>query len=127
MKVFWSWQNDLSPKCCRHFIRDALFEAVKAAGQELGFEDAERPELDHDTRDTPGMAEITATILDKISRSAAFVADLTPIGRAPGGKALPNPNVLIELGGCRTWVIVASKVGGRGHCFDRLRRIAVAI
>jgi hypothetical protein len=32
-----------------------------------------------------------------------------------------------QLGGCRIWAIVASKVGGRGHCFDRLRRIAVAI
>ena len=44
------------------------------------------------------MAEITATILDKISRSAVFVADLTPVGETPDRKALPNPNVLIELG-----------------------------
>ena len=98
MKVFWSWQNDFSPKCCRHFIRDALETAVTNAGEELGLEDAERPELDHDTKDTPGMAEITATILRKISHSAVFVADLTPIGKTTEGKALPNPNVLIELG-----------------------------
>jgi hypothetical protein len=98
MKIFWSWQSDHSPKTCRHFIRDALSEAVDAAGKELGLEDAERPELDHDTKDAPGMTEIARTILDKISRSAVFVADLTPIGKTEAGKALPNPNVLIELG-----------------------------
>jgi len=31
------------------------------------------------------------------------------------------------LGGCRTWAIIASKVGGWGHFPDRLRRIVVAI
>lgn len=98
MKVFWSWQNDFSPKCCRHFIRDALEMAVNNVGEELGLEDSERPALDHDTKNTPGMAEITKTILKKISQSAVFVADLTPIGKSPEGKALPNPNVLIELG-----------------------------
>ncbi len=98
MKVFWSWQNDYEPKTNRKFIRAALGEAVNRVGDELGLEAAERPELDHDTKSTPGMAEITGTILGKISESAVFVADLTPIGVSPGGKALPNPNVLIELG-----------------------------
>lgn len=68
MKVFWSWQNDYSAKTCRHFIREALVAAIGAAGEELGLEDAERPEIDHDTKDT----EITATILEKISRSAVL-------------------------------------------------------
>ncbi|WP_292485488.1 hypothetical protein [Mesorhizobium sp.] len=98
MKVFWSWQNDYSPKTCRHFIREALNDAIGTAGEELGLEDAERPEIDHDTKDTAGMAEITRTILEKISRSAVFVADVTPIAKTDGGKALPNPNVMIELG-----------------------------
>lgn len=98
MRVFWSWQNDYEPKVNRAFIRSALDEAVKQAGEELGLEPAERPELDHDTKNTPGMAEITNTILKKISESAVFVADLTPIGESDQGKALPNPNVLIELG-----------------------------
>src|SRR6185437_8056425 len=75
-----------------------LVEATNAAGDELGLEDAERPEIDHDTKNTPGMAEIPATILKKISESAVFVADVTPIGKSPDGKALPNPNVMIELG-----------------------------
>lgn len=98
MKVFWSWQNDYKPESNRHFIRSALDEAVKQAGEELGLESAERPELDHDTKNTPGMADITNTILKKINESAVFVADLTPIGETNGGKALPNPNVMIELG-----------------------------
>ncbi|SHF84647.1 hypothetical protein SAMN05444273_1185 [Litoreibacter ascidiaceicola] len=98
MKVFWSWQNDNEPESNRHFIRSALDEAVKQAGEELGLEPAERPELDHDTKNTPGMADITSTILKKINESAVFVADLTPIGETNGGKALPNPNVMIELG-----------------------------
>lgn len=98
MKVFWSWQNDYEPKTNRQFIRGALNEAVKQAGEDLGLEPAERPELDHDTKNTPGMAEITNTILMKINESAVFVADLTPIGETEGGKALPNPNVMIELG-----------------------------
>jgi hypothetical protein len=98
MKVFWSWQNDYEPESNRHFIRSALDEAVKQAGEELGLEPAERPELDHDTKNTPGMADITNTILKKINESAVFVADLTPIGETNGGKALPNPNVMIELG-----------------------------
>lgn len=98
MRVFWSWQNDYEPETNRQFIRSTLNEAVKQAGKELGLEPAERPELDHDTKNTPGMAEITNTILKKINESAVFVADLTPIGETDGGKALPNPNVMIELG-----------------------------
>ncbi|MGL4295888.1 MAG: hypothetical protein ACRCTG_09235, partial [Aestuariivirga sp.] len=84
MKVFWSWQNDYDPKSNRHFIRGALDDAVKQAGKELGLEPAERPELDHNTKNTSGMAEITNTILKKINESAVFVADLTPIAETDG-------------------------------------------
>jgi hypothetical protein len=85
MKIFWSWQKDYAPKTCRHFIREALLDATNAAGEELGLEDAERPEVDHDTKDTPGMAEIATIILKKISESAVFVADVTPIARPRAG------------------------------------------
>jgi hypothetical protein len=98
MKIFWSWQNDTPPKRNRHFIRAALSDAVAAIADDFALDDAERPEFDHDTKDTPGMAEIAATILDKIRSCAVFIADLTPIVRSADGKALPNPNVLIELG-----------------------------
>jgi predicted nucleotide-binding protein len=45
-----------------------------------------------------GMADIAATILNKIADAAVFVADLTPIAQSSDGKWLPNPNVMIELG-----------------------------
>jgi hypothetical protein len=98
MKVFWSWQNDYSPKECRFFIKKALEEAVKKVGEELQVEDADRPSLDHDTKGESGMVDIAATILQKISESAVFVADLTPISKSDEGKYIPNPNVCIELG-----------------------------
>lgn len=98
MKIFWSWQNDYLPKQCRHFIKEALEEAVKTVAQEMEVEDADRPELDHDTKGESGMVDISATILRKISESAVFVADLTPIGQSKNGKLTPNPNVCIELG-----------------------------
>ncbi|MGV0821043.1 hypothetical protein [Martelella sp. AMO21009] len=97
-KVFWSWQSDYSPKTCRHFIRDALVEAIELVADEIGVDDADRPEIDHDTKGERGMADIAATILNKIADAAVFVADLTPIAQSADGKWLPNPNVMIELG-----------------------------
>lgn len=97
-RVFWSWQNDYLPKTCRTFIRETLLTAIARLGEELGVDDADRPELDHDTKGERGMVDIAATILAKISRSAVFVADLTPVGQSEAGKWLPNPNVMIELG-----------------------------
>jgi len=98
LKVFWSWQSDVFPKSCRELIRSALADAVSAVGGDLGLEAADRPELDHDTKGEPGMVDIAAVILRKIAASAVFVADLTPLSEAANGKALPNPNVLVELG-----------------------------
>ena len=62
------------------------------------FEEADRPEIDHDTRGVPGIPEIATTILEKIERAAVFVADVTPIAVSAGGKHVANPNVMIELG-----------------------------
>lgn len=96
--VFWSWQNDLPARLNRDFIRDALAIAVDRVSETLDVEDVERVALDHDTKATAGMADISQTILEKISRSAVVVADVTPIAKSAGGKALPNPNVMVELG-----------------------------
>src|SRR3546814_19255450 len=38
------------------------------------------------------------TLFRSILHCATFVADLTPIARTSAGKAIPNPNVAIELG-----------------------------
>lgn len=97
-KIFWSWQSDYSPKSCRHFIRQALVDAIAELADEIGVDDADRPEIDHDTKGERGMADIAATILNKIAGAAVFVADLTPIAQSSTGKWLPNPNVMIELG-----------------------------
>jgi hypothetical protein len=29
MKIFWSWQSDTSGKTGRHFVREALMDAIK--------------------------------------------------------------------------------------------------
>lgn len=97
-KIFWSWQNDCSPKSCRHFIREALINAITQVTDEIGVDDADRPEIDHDTKGERGMVDIATTILNKIANAAVFVADLTPVAQSPNGKWLPNPNVMIELG-----------------------------
>ena len=52
ISVFYSWQSE-HPKCVNHyFIRDALKEAMKVIQRKLELE--ERPEVDHDTKKTPG-------------------------------------------------------------------------
>jgi hypothetical protein len=96
--VFWSWQNDLPSKTNREFLRDILSVAVDRISEELEVEEVDRIELDHDTKSTPGMADIGPVILSKISRCAVMVADVTPISKSSLGKFLPNPNVMIELG-----------------------------
>ena len=96
--VFWSWQNDLPANANRQFLRNALAAAVDRVSDVLEVEDAERLRLDHDTRSTPGMADISQTIFEKITDCAVIVADVTPIAIAESGKALPNPNVMVELG-----------------------------
>lgn len=96
--VFWSWQSDYDQKSCHYFVRDALNAAIGQMADAMSLAPADRPSLDHDTKGARGMADISATILEKIQRCSLFVADLTPIARTDGGKWVPNPNVMIELG-----------------------------
>lgn len=99
MKVFFSWQADASQAVCRDFIREAIEEALNRIGAELGLEDAERPEVDHDTKNRTGWVQINNKILDKIAHCAAFVADVTTVAQTPHqSKEVPNPNVMMELG-----------------------------
>ena len=94
--VFWSWQSDQSARETRDLFRDALQAAISRLSAEM--EEADRPSLDHDTKDVAGSPEIVTTILKKIQNAAVFVGDITPIVVSPNGKHVPNPNVLIELG-----------------------------
>lgn len=92
--VFWSWQSDLDARVTRNVIRDALADAIDGLQAEV----EERTELTSDTKGVPGSPDIVATILAKIDAAAVFVGDVTPIAISASGKAVANPNVLIELG-----------------------------
>jgi hypothetical protein len=98
VKVFWSWQSDRPSKQCRDVTENALKRALESLSDELELDPSERPTLDHDTKDEAGMVEIAATIFRKITQAGVFVGDITSAGRSEGGRELPNPNVLIELG-----------------------------
>ncbi len=120
MKVFWSWQSDSLEKHNRFFVRDALAIALQQVAGDLDLTEAERPEVDHDTKGEPGMVSIVDTIFEKIKQAAVFVGDLTFIGKTDKGKLLPNPNVMIELGhaitslGPERIILVANRAyGGR--------------
>jgi hypothetical protein len=106
MKNFWSWQSDNHQPSGRYFVRDVLGRLAVELNVDAT-EDAERPEedtdnirieVDHDTLGIGGSPPIADTILRKIREAAVFVADVTPVGKTEGGKQMPNPNVMIELG-----------------------------
>ncbi|WP_312608952.1 hypothetical protein [Agrobacterium pusense] len=111
-KIFWSWQSDRDPKLHHYFVRDALKDACKLIAIDPDYEEAARPEVDHDTKNIAGTPDITKTILDKIAKANVFVADMTPVGvtdpialqpntaadQRSEPKHLQNPNVMSELG-----------------------------
>ncbi|MDX8530079.1 hypothetical protein RFM41_12070 [Mesorhizobium sp. VK25A] len=110
--IFWSWQSDRDPKLHHYFVRDALKDACKLIAVDPDYEEAVRPEVDHDTKNVAGTPDITKTILDKIAKANVFVADMTPVGvtdpaalqpntaveKRSEPKHLQNPNVMSELG-----------------------------
>lgn len=98
MNVFYSWQSDLNHETHLNFIRVALQRAIKLAGDTLGLEEANRPELDEAAKDRKGAENIVGAILRKIEAAAIYVADVTPINRTARGRLVPNPNVIFELG-----------------------------
>lgn len=114
MKIFWSWQSDTPGKIGRHFIRDAILDAINDLKAPPDVEeptrgtDREALHLDSDRQGVPGSPDLAATIFAKIEAAAVVIADVTPVGRGPArrgkdgaeipGRALMNPNVAIELG-----------------------------
>jgi chaperonin GroEL len=119
--VFYSWQSDSPPKANRNFIQTALKRAIEAVKKKESI--AVEPVFDSDTRNVAGAPKISDTIFAKIDASSIFVADVTIIRRTGGNvrdrKALPNPNVLVELGyalkalGDERLVLVANTSFGR--------------
>jgi hypothetical protein len=109
MKVFWSWQSDTPENIGRYFVRDALTLAIKELKQVPEIDEREERELvsdlhlDHDRKGVPGSPDLANLILEKISQSQVFVADVTAAGTAhpkrdQTQKKLINSNVAIELG-----------------------------
>lgn len=64
MKIFWSWQSDTPGKIGRHFVRDALAEAIEVLRQPNEIEEPserearETIELDHDRKGVPGSPDL---------------------------------------------------------------------
>lgn len=98
MKAFWSWQSDTPANLNKSFVKSALEEAIQLAAEDLDLAEADRPELDHDTKGKPGLVSIVDTIFKKIEEADVFVGDITFVGQTLADKRLPNPNVMIELG-----------------------------
>lgn len=119
--IFWSWQSDLDARVTRDLIRAALASAIEDLHAELD----ERHELTSDTQGIAGSPDIVAAILDKIDAAAVFVGDVTPIAVSASGKAVANPNVLIELGYAKkslglSRVIMVWNIAFDGATIDRL-------
>lgn len=152
MKIFWSWQSDTHQPSNRYFVRDVLGNLAKTLnGVDDTAEESDRPvdteederaetddafvSVDHDTKGLGGSPRIAERILEKIAAAAVFVADVTPVAMVPGGKLVPNPNVMIELGyalhvlGEERIVLVANRSFGAnlsGLPFDLRHRSAPA-
>jgi len=94
VKVFWSWQSDTPGNTGRHFVRDALADAIAQLRVEAELEEPDRTErrselhLDHDRQGVPGSPDLARTILDKIGDSAVFVADVTSVGVVTSDKKM---------------------------------------
>ena len=75
---------------------EALERATKAIQSDatLGVE----PVVDRDTAGVAGSPEIATTILQKITRAAVFVPDVSLVTSDEHLRQSPNPNVLVELG-----------------------------
>jgi hypothetical protein len=111
MKVFWSWQSDTPGRIGRHFVRDALEDAITVLKEAKEIEEPSEREtreaihLDHDRKGVDGSPDLAPTIFRKIDQAAVFVADVTLVGErinasqpAEEPKKLINSNVAIEYG-----------------------------
>jgi hypothetical protein len=113
MKVFWSWQSDTPGKIGRHFVREALSEAIDVLRQPNEIEEPserdarENLHLDHDRKGVPGSPDLAPTIFRKIEKALVFIADITIVqetavstSKGEGGRPRKfiNPNVAIEYG-----------------------------
>src|SRR3989338_4000798 len=93
--VFYSWQSDLPNGTNRTLIEGVLKDVAKEIGSDS--DTNIEPVIDRDTQGVAGAPNIAIAIFQKIDSADIFVADVSIIGNAKK-RAVPNPNVLIELG-----------------------------
>jgi hypothetical protein len=98
IRIFYSWQSDRQSDVCSRFIQIALQTALDAI--QPNFERSLI--LDFDTAGVAGTPPVSETILRKIRECDIFVGDVSFVGSTPGGKLLPNPNVMTEFGYARS-------------------------
>jgi hypothetical protein len=109
VKIFWAWQSDTPGKTGRHFVRDALLDAIGILKQPEEVEEPTRAEnresmhLDQDRQNVTGSPALVDTIKRKIRESRVFIGDVTPVSKIPKREGATekrnmNPNVAIELG-----------------------------
>lgn len=99
IRIFYSWQSDLSSQFTKGFFREAIQQAVTD-------KETVSPEItiivDEATSNTAGSPEIPDTILDKLNRCDIFIGDLSIINNNQNEfRKTPNPNVLFETGYAR--------------------------
>jgi hypothetical protein len=94
--VFYAWQSDLPNRTNRSFIDRCLEVAIERVNATRP--PAERLVLDKDTQGVSGMPVVSDVIFKKIAGCAVLVADLSFITPKEAPRAIPNPNVLVELG-----------------------------
>jgi len=94
-QIFYSWQSDLNRTRYQKFIEDCItvsIENFNLHSKNIKYN------LDQATRDLPGSPNIVDSIFNKIDNSDIFICDISPVTIINEKKAIPNPNVLIELG-----------------------------
>ena len=99
--IFYSWQSDLPNNTNRGFIEDVINKSIADFNSNDQYE--LEVSIDRDTKDVPGSPNITQTLIDKIKKSDAFVADISIVtGNKENGQRLsPNPNVMLEVRSAR--------------------------
>lgn len=96
IKIFYSWQSDLSDDTNKRAIRDML----KKAKSKIEHENKDNINIiiDEATRDEIGSPNIPLTIIKKINEADIFTADVSIVNNSSDTRKMPNPNVMYELG-----------------------------
>lgn len=91
LNLFFSWQSDVKDN------HKKIAEALRKVCDDIRTEGEYDIVYDESTWGRSGSPVIEDVVLEKIKKCDLFVADLTPV-ETTEKKALPNPNVMVELG-----------------------------